>query len=46
VALRLLPGQVVIEVTDNDPRPPVLADAGPGAEDGRGLVIVQALSEE
>lgn len=46
VALRLLPGQVVIEVTDNDPSPPALADAGPGAENGRGLVIVQSLSEK
>jgi hypothetical protein len=35
-----------MESSATDPRPPVLADAGPGAENGRGLVIVQAVSEE
>lgn len=46
VVLRLLPGRVVIEVTDNDIRPPVLSAAGPDAENGRGLVIVQAIAKE
>jgi len=44
LALRLPPGQVVVEVTDADPRPPVIAHAGPDAEAGRGLMLVQALS--
>ena len=40
------PGRIVIEVSDPDPRPPVLTDAGPEAESGRGLILVQALSKE
>jgi two-component sensor histidine kinase len=40
------PGRVVIEVGDNDPRPPVLTDASADAERGRGLLLVQALSKE
>lgn len=46
VALRLLPDQVVIEVTDNDPRLPALAEPGADDENGRGLVMVQAISEK
>jgi len=46
VTLRLLPGRVVIEVMDSDPRPPALADVGPDAEDGRGLHLVQAFAKE
>ena len=46
VALRLLPDRVVIEVTDNDIGLPVLAAVGPDAENGRGLVIVQAIAKE
>lgn len=44
--LRRQPGHLVIEVSDADPDPPVLADAGPEAESGRGLMLVQALSKE
>lgn len=46
LTLRLLPGRVVIEVLDHDPGRPVRADAGPDAESGRGLMIVDALSKE
>ncbi len=44
--LRRHPDRIVIEVSDPDPRPPVLTNAGPEAESGRGLIIVQALSKE
>lgn len=44
--LRRQPGRIVIEVSDSDPRPPVLTDAGTDAESGRGLMLVQALSKE
>jgi anti-sigma regulatory factor (Ser/Thr protein kinase) len=44
--LRYQPGRIVIEVSDPDPRPPVLTDAGPDAESGRGLILIQALSKE
>jgi anti-sigma regulatory factor (Ser/Thr protein kinase) len=44
--LRRRPGILVIEVADNDPSPPVLADTGPDSEAGRGLILVQALSKE
>lgn len=44
--LRRYPDHIVIEVSDPDPRPPVLTDTGPDAESGRGLIIVQALSKE
>jgi len=44
--LRRQPGRIVIEVSDSDPHPPVLAEAGPDAESGRGLMLVQALSKE
>jgi hypothetical protein len=36
----------VIEVSDSDPRPPVITDAGTDDESGRGLMLVQALSKE
>jgi len=36
----------VIEVSDSDPNPPVLTDAPPDAESGRGLMLVQAFSKE
>ena len=35
---------VLIQVWDGDPRPPVRQDAGPDAEAGRGLLLVEALS--
>jgi anti-sigma regulatory factor (Ser/Thr protein kinase) len=46
VMLRYLPGQVVIEVSDSDPNPPVVANADLESENGRGLMLVQALSKE
>jgi hypothetical protein len=33
--LRRQPGRIVIEVSDSDPRPPVITDAGTDAESGR-----------
>jgi anti-sigma regulatory factor (Ser/Thr protein kinase) len=45
LALRLLAGQLIIEVGDPDPRPPVrAADVSTDAENGRGLMLVEALS--
>ena len=44
--LRRQPGRIVIEVSDSDASPPVLAEAGADAERGRGLMLVQALSKE
>lgn len=44
--LRRQPGRIVIEVSDLDASPPVLAEAGADAERGRGLMLVQALSKE
>jgi anti-sigma regulatory factor (Ser/Thr protein kinase) len=44
--LRLRPGRIVIEVTDPDPSPPVPERAGPDAESGRGLMIIDMLSKE
>jgi anti-sigma regulatory factor (Ser/Thr protein kinase) len=44
--LRLQPGQIVIEVSDPDPRPPVPMEAPPDAESGRGLMLVQAFAKE
>jgi len=46
LTLRLLLGRIVIEVSDTHPSPPILSDAGPEAETGRGLMLVQALSKE
>lgn len=46
LALRRRPGQIVIEVSDSDPSPPVLTEVGPDAESGRGLMLVHALSKE
>lgn len=37
--------RVVISVWDGNPRPPVLADVADDAESGRGLVLVEALSD-
>jgi anti-sigma regulatory factor (Ser/Thr protein kinase) len=39
------PGRVVIEVADHHPGRPVLTEPAPDAETGRGLLLVQALSE-
>lgn len=46
LTLRLLPGRIVIEVFDNDLNPPILADGDTYAENGRGLILVDALSKE
>jgi anti-sigma regulatory factor (Ser/Thr protein kinase) len=46
LTLRLLPGRIVVEVFDNDQAPPVLTDPDEECEDGRGLLLVQALSKE
>lgn len=46
LTLRYLAGRLVIEVTDPDPRPPVVADVSDDAEGGRGLMLVQALSKD
>jgi anti-sigma regulatory factor (Ser/Thr protein kinase) len=46
LTLRYLTGQVVIEVSDSDEKPPQMADANLNAESGRGLMLVDALSKE
>jgi anti-sigma regulatory factor (Ser/Thr protein kinase) len=47
VTLRLLNAELIIEVADPDPNPPVLAsDVADDAESGRGLLITEALSRE
>jgi anti-sigma regulatory factor (Ser/Thr protein kinase) len=44
--LRRQPDRLVIEISDPDPNPPVITDAGPDDESGRGLILVQALAKE
>lgn len=44
--LRCQPDRIVIEVSDPDPRPPVIAHGHLEAESGRGLILVQALSKK
>jgi len=44
--LRRQQGRIVIEVSDSDPCPPMPEDAGPDAESGRGLMLVDVLSKE
>jgi anti-sigma regulatory factor (Ser/Thr protein kinase) len=44
--LRQKADQLIIEVSDPDPRPPVMAEVDGEAEGGRGLMLVQALSKE
>jgi len=46
LTLRHLAGQVVIEVSDSDMNPPLLADVDANAESGSGLMLVDALSKE
>jgi len=46
LVLRYMTGQLIIEVADPDPNPPVLSDPGSDAESGRGLMLIQALSKE
>ena len=38
--------QVLVAVWDGSPEPPVARDAGPGAVSGRGLLLVQAFSDD
>jgi hypothetical protein len=47
VALRLAGDRrhLLVEVSDHDPRPPVPTQAGPERDGGRGLVLVEAVSE-
>ena len=46
LSLRQFRDRLLIEVFDTDTHPPVLADADEDAENGRGLVLVTALSKE
>jgi len=46
LSLRHFPDGLLIEVSGSSPEPPVLADAGHDAENGRGLMLVDALSRE
>src|SRR5262249_52336826 len=48
ISLRLsrIPGQVLIMVSDHSPDLPVRSDAGADADGGRGLMLVQAYSEQ
>lgn len=46
LTLRRLPGQIVIEVSDNAPGLPVKSDATNDTENGRGLHMVEAMSQE
>jgi anti-sigma regulatory factor (Ser/Thr protein kinase) len=46
VTLSRLPGQIVIEVSDNDSRLPAMSDPADDAESGRGLHMIAALSDE
>jgi anti-sigma regulatory factor (Ser/Thr protein kinase) len=46
LSLRHFRGSLLIEVYDTDDNPPVLSGAGDDAENGRGLVLVSALSKE
>lgn len=44
--LTLQGSRLLIEVSDPSPAPPARGDAAPGAESGRGLLIVDALAAE
>jgi anti-sigma regulatory factor (Ser/Thr protein kinase) len=44
--LRYMTGQLIIEVADAKPAPPMLSCPDNDAESGRGLMLVQALSKE
>lgn len=46
VRLRLAEGQALLEVDDSSMRRPVTRRAGAAAEEGRGLLLVQALAAE
>jgi len=46
LTLRHIGDRLIIEVSDPDPRPPMLAEPELEAEGGRGLMLVRALSKE
>ena len=46
LSLRHFPEGLLIEVWDSDNSPPVLCGADPDAENGRGLMLVDALTKE
>jgi anti-sigma regulatory factor (Ser/Thr protein kinase) len=46
LTLRHLTDRLIIEVSDPDPRPPVLSEPDSEADGGRGLMLVQMLSKE
>ena len=46
LSLRLFPARLLVEVADSSPRPPVLSLSGPDASTGRGLAIVDRLSQQ
>lgn len=46
LSIRLFPARLLVEVTDSSPRPPVLSPSGPDASTGRGLAIVDCLSQQ
>lgn len=46
LSLRRFPGELLIEVTDHSPRPPVPSCPSRESENGRGLLLVEALSQE
>ena len=46
LSLRYFPEGLLIEVYDTDSNPPIRSDPDDGAENGRGLMLVEALSKE
>jgi anti-sigma regulatory factor (Ser/Thr protein kinase) len=46
LSLRHFPDGLLIEVYDTDSNPPVLCDADAEAENGRGLMLIDALAKE
>lgn len=46
LSLRRLPGQAVIEVSDNAPGLPAISGADDDAENGRGLLMIETMSDE
>jgi anti-sigma regulatory factor (Ser/Thr protein kinase) len=46
LSMRCFPGELLIEVIDRSPEPPVLSSPGRGSEHGRGLLLIEALSRE
>jgi len=46
LSLRHFPEVLLIEVYDTDSNPPILCDTGTDAENGRGLILIDALAKE